>query len=136
MVSKTKAAEQLMHKMKRAVRAGGPDPKFNKDLVQLQLEYRAANFSDEAFQRDLKHLQQQPAKIAQVTLRGPSASIIVVETEGISKKKLQELILTHLEKSGGGFRLTQNDYSRAFEEKGVVVMASTKADRTAVTLET
>ncbi|VDN24013.1 unnamed protein product [Gongylonema pulchrum] len=57
MVSKTKAAEQLMHKMKRAVRAGGPDPKFNKDLVQLQLEYRAANFSDEAFQRDLKHLQ-------------------------------------------------------------------------------
>lgn len=57
MVSKTKAAEQLMAKMKRVVRAGGPDLKFNKDLVQLQLEYRNANFPDETFQRALKNAQ-------------------------------------------------------------------------------
>lgn len=57
MVSKTKAAEQLMAKMKRIIRAGGPDLKFNKDLVQLQLEYRNANFSDETFQRALKNAQ-------------------------------------------------------------------------------
>lgn len=57
MVSKTKAMEQLTHKMKKIVRTGGPDPKFNKDLAQLQLEYRAANFSDETFQRVLKNVQ-------------------------------------------------------------------------------
>ncbi|VDO68596.1 unnamed protein product [Onchocerca flexuosa] len=55
--NKAKAAEQLMAKMKRIVRAGGPDLKFNKDLVQLQLEYRNANFSDDAFQRALKNVQ-------------------------------------------------------------------------------
>ncbi|MCP9258304.1 PPE2 [Dirofilaria immitis] len=121
-VSKTKAAEQLMAKMKRIVRAGGPDLKFNKDLVQLQLEYRHANFSDDAFQRALKNVQLQPLKTSKITVLGPSGSIFIIESEGLSQRKLLEFLSASLNKIGSEFQLSKNDYSKAFEDKGVVIM--------------
>ncbi|VDK76345.1 unnamed protein product [Litomosoides sigmodontis] len=130
MVTKTKAAEQLMAKMKRIVRAGGPDLKFNKDLVQLQLEYRNANFSDEAFQRALKSAQMRPVKSSKFTVLGPSGSIFVIESEGLSQRKLIEFLTVSLDKIGDGFRLSKDDYSKTFEDKGVIVVSAIKADKT------
>ncbi|VDK89331.1 unnamed protein product [Onchocerca ochengi] len=127
--SKAKAAEQLMAKMKRIVRAGGPDLKFNKDLVQLQLEYRNANFSDDAFQRALKNAQLQPPKTATITVLGPSGSIFIVESEGLSLKKLLDFLTTSLDKIGSGFQLSKNDYSKAFEDRGVIIVSAIKADK-------
>ncbi|KAM3723000.1 Translational activator of cytochrome c oxidase [Dirofilaria immitis] len=128
-VSKTKAAEQLMAKMKRIVRAGGPDLKFNKDLVQLQLEYRHANFSDDAFQRALKNVQLQPLKTSKITVLGPSGSIFIIESEGLSQRKLLEFLSASLNKIGSEFQLSKNDYSKAFEDKGVVIVSAIKANK-------
>ncbi|KAL4003328.1 Transcriptional regulator family protein [Acanthocheilonema viteae] len=130
MVNKNKVAEQLMAKMKRVVRTGGPDPKFNKDLVQLQLEYRNANFSDESFQRALKNAQLKPVRTAKFTILGPSGSIFVIESEGLSQKKLLEFLTASLDKIGGGFHLSKNDYSKTFEDKGVIIVSAIKADKT------
>ncbi|CAG9529811.1 unnamed protein product [Cercopithifilaria johnstoni] len=130
MISKTRAAEQLMAKMKRVVRAGGPDPKFNKDLVQLQLEYRNANFPDETFQRALKNAQLQPVKTAKLTLLGPCGSVFIIESEGLSQKKLLEFLTASLDKIGDGFHLSKNDYSRTFEDKGVIIVSAIKANKT------
>ncbi|VDM11125.1 unnamed protein product [Wuchereria bancrofti] len=130
MVNKTKTAEQLMAKMKRIVRTGGPDLKFNKDLVQLQLEYRNANFPDETFQRALKNVQLQPVKTAKITLLGPSGSVFIIESEGLSQKKLLEFLTTSVYKIGDGFQLSKNDYSRTFEDKGVIIVSAIKANKT------
>ncbi|EFO22235.2 hypothetical protein LOAG_06251 [Loa loa] len=130
MISKTRTAEQLMAKMKRIVRAGGPDLKFNKDLVQLQLEYRNSNFSDAAFQRALKNAQLQPVKTAKITVLGPSGSIFIIESEGLSQKKLLEFLASSLDKIGDGFQLSKNDYSRNFEDKGVIIVSAVKANKT------
>uniref|UniRef100_A0A915PDC7 Transcriptional regulatory protein n=1 Tax=Setaria digitata TaxID=48799 RepID=A0A915PDC7_9BILA len=130
MVNKTKTAEQLMAKMKRIVRTGGPDPKFNKDLVQLQLEYRNANFSDDTFQRALKNVQLQPQKTSKVSVRGPSGSIFIIESESLSQKKLQDFLVTSSDKLGGGFQLSKNDYTRTFEEKGVIIVSAVRGDKT------
>lgn len=42
--------------------------------------------------------QQQPLKAAQINLRGPSGSIFIIESEGLSKRKLQDFIATLVEK--------------------------------------
>uniref|UniRef100_A0A0R3S290 Translational activator of cytochrome c oxidase 1 n=1 Tax=Elaeophora elaphi TaxID=1147741 RepID=A0A0R3S290_9BILA len=126
--NKTKAAEQLMAKMKRVVRAGGPDLKFNKDLMQLQLEYRNANFSDDTFQRALKNVQLQPIKTSKLTVLGPSGSIFIIESEGLSQKKLLEFLTASLNMVGDGFQLSKNDYSRTFEDKGVIVVSAVRAN--------
>ncbi|VDM98316.1 unnamed protein product [Thelazia callipaeda] len=129
MVHKTKVSEQLMMKMKRVVRAGGPDPKFNKDLVQLQLEYRNANFSDDNFQRALKNVQMQQVKTASSSIRGPLGSIFVVEAEGLSLKKLNDFLSTVLNKIDMEFQVSKNDYSRNFEDKGVIIVTASKRDK-------
>ncbi|VDO57073.1 unnamed protein product [Onchocerca flexuosa] len=73
--------------------------------------------------------QLQPPKIAKITVLGPSGSIFIIESEGLSLKKLLDFLTASLEKIGSEFQLSKNDYSKAFEDKGVIIVSAIKADK-------
>ncbi|TKR64284.1 hypothetical protein L596_024849 [Steinernema carpocapsae] len=119
-LQKSKATNNLLKKMKIAVKTGGSfDIKLNKDLAAVQLEFKQSGLSLDTFNNGLKRLKEKPEKTIHFEIIGPSGALLIVETETDSRNRMANMMQRYMNKVGG-FRMAPDNIMNRFEEKGVV----------------
>ena len=114
---KSQKMNTLLKRVKTVVRQEGFDPKLNRKLADLQLEFKAAGLSLDTLNNYLiklkvgyfllllrihiKTFQNKPEQTFHFDLIGPSGSFFIIEAEGDNKNKLQSSITKTLKKVCG-----------------------------------
>ncbi|CAD5220889.1 unnamed protein product [Bursaphelenchus xylophilus] len=122
-------------KFRTACKNGGFDPKFNKDLEKLHLEYKAKSLPADTLNRFLTRLKETPDVTCFFDLIGPSGAFIIVEAETDSSNRTKGAVQRAIKKVGGGFRFSDSNLRTRFDEKGFVVVEPKKSDGSQITLD-
>ncbi|PIC41191.1 hypothetical protein B9Z55_008697 [Caenorhabditis nigoni] len=117
---KSKATNFLLRKVKGAVSRGGFDLKLNRELADLETEFRAQGLPLDTFKNFLQKMKDKPEIEYTFDIIGPAGTFFIVTAETSNKKALENDLRKYFNKIGG-FRLAADGGVRSwFEEKGVV----------------
>uniref|UniRef100_A0AC34REI8 Uncharacterized protein n=1 Tax=Panagrolaimus sp. JU765 TaxID=591449 RepID=A0AC34REI8_9BILA len=131
---RSQKVNQILKRVKTAVKHDGFDLKLNRKLADLQLEYKAAGLPLDTFNNFLARLKSKPEQTFYFDLIGPSGSFFIVETEGDNKSRIQGSLTRNLKKIGS-FRFAPDSLRNRFDEKGIVKIDSKTKDDKLVKLE-
>ncbi|CAP33890.1 Protein CBG15714 [Caenorhabditis briggsae] len=117
---KSKATNFLLRKVKGAASRGGFDLKLNRELADLETEFRAQGLPLDTFKNFLQKMKDKPEIEYTFDIIGPAGTFFIVIAETSNKKALENDLRKYFNKIGG-FRLAADGGVRSwFEEKGVV----------------
>uniref|UniRef100_A0A8R1E8C0 Translational activator of cytochrome c oxidase 1 n=2 Tax=Caenorhabditis japonica TaxID=281687 RepID=A0A8R1E8C0_CAEJA len=124
---RSKATNYLLRKVKGAVSRGGFDLKLNRELVDVEQEFRAQGLPLDTFKSFLQKLKEKPEIEYTFDIIGPSGIFLIITAESSNKKSLENDLRKYFNKLGG-FRLAADGGVRSwFEEKGVTHVSASKA---------
>lgn len=117
---KSKATNFLLRKVKGAVSRGGFDLKLNRELADLEGEFRAQGLPLDTFKNFLQKMKDKPEVEYTFDIIGPAGTFFIVTAETSNKKAFENDLRKYFNKIGG-FRLAADGGVRSwFEAKGVV----------------
>uniref|UniRef100_A0A0N5AKA1 Transcriptional regulatory protein n=1 Tax=Syphacia muris TaxID=451379 RepID=A0A0N5AKA1_9BILA len=126
---KSMSISRLLDRVRHAVRNGGFDLRFNKDLAAIQQEFRAKSLPLDTFNNYVTKLKSQPEQTVYYEIIGPSGSFFIVETVTDNKNKKTNTFSKYFNKVGGFRFCTGSSIRQAFEEKGIIHVSPFKENK-------
>ncbi|CAI2349833.1 unnamed protein product [Caenorhabditis sp. 36 PRJEB53466] len=131
---RSKATNFLLRKVRGAVSRGGFDLKLNRELADVEQEFRAQGLPLDTFKTFLQKMKDKPEVEYTFDVIGPSGTFFIVNAETSNKKAFENDLRKYFNKLGGFRFATDGGVRSWFEEKGVVQVAAEK-DKQSVTIE-
>ncbi|CCD73796.1 Transcriptional regulatory protein [Caenorhabditis elegans] len=126
---RSKATNFLLRKVRGAVSRGGFDMKLNRELADLESEFRAQGLPLDTLKNFLQKMKDKPEVEYSFDIIGPSGIFLIVTAETSNKKAFENDLRKYFNKLGG-FRLAADGGVRSwFEEKGVVHVDTKKGGK-------